>query len=281
MHYDICCLGHITLDKVSTPSHTAYMPGGTAYYFGYAMAWLKAGRFLLVTCLAPGEMKAVEELRMAGVEVKVLTSRHTVYFENTYGADSNDRTQRVLAKADPFRRPSLENLDARIFHLGTLLADDFAPEVIRMLSRRGKVSLDVQGYLRRVEGTEVKACDWDDKLDLLPHIEILKANEHEMESLTGETDPRNAALQLAEWGSKEIVLTLGDRGSVIYRDGVFHDIPAFPVSEVVDATGCGDTYMAGYLYWRTRGASIDEAGRKAAAMCTLKLGLSGPLGRFR
>ena len=34
---DICCIGHITLDKIVTPQNTVYMPGGTSYYFSYGM----------------------------------------------------------------------------------------------------------------------------------------------------------------------------------------------------------------------------------------------------
>jgi sugar/nucleoside kinase (ribokinase family) len=44
----------------------------------------------------------------------------------------------------------------------------------------------------------------------------------------------------------------------------------------VDATGCGDTYSAGYLYARARNMSYAESGRFAAAMCTLKLEHTGP-----
>ena len=44
----------------------------------------------------------------------------------------------------------------------------------------------------------------------------------------------------------------------------------------VDATGCGDTYTIGYLYQRVSGAGIEEAGRFAAAMSTLKIKKSGP-----
>lgn len=73
-------------------------------------------------------------------------------------------------------------------------------------------------------------------------------------------DPREAALKLANWGVKEVLLTLGSMGSVIYADGEFHEIPAYPPTEIVDATGCGDTYMAGYLYMRNKGASYKEAG---------------------
>lgn len=276
MSYNICCLGHITLDKIVTPHHTVYMPGGTAFYFAHAMANLDHSHFLLVTSLAESEMKAVEDIRACGLEVKVLPSRKSVYFENVYGENSNNRTQRVLAKADPFTAGGIGRINSRIFHLGTLLADDFPPEVIRHLSSLGRVSVDAQGFLRKVEGEQVSATDWADKLELLPYIDILKANEHEMLSLTGSSDPYEAARRLAGWGVREVVLTLGDQGSVIYADGTFHEIPAYPVDRVIDATGCGDTYMAGYLYKRSEGAGIDEAGTFAAAMCTLKLKHSGP-----
>ena len=97
-----------------------------------------------------------------------------------------------------------------------------------------------------------------------------------MEVLTGSNDPRQSALMLADWGVKEVLLTLGSMGSIIYADGTFYDIPAYKPKAVVDATGCGDTYMAGYLYMRNKGASYQDAGCFAAAMCTIKLEASGP-----
>ena len=45
---------------------------------------------------------------------------------------------------------------------------------------------------------------------------------------------------------------------------------------LADATGCGDTYMTGYLYKRAQGASIWEAGLFASAMSTIKLEHMGP-----
>lgn len=73
-----------------------------------------------------------------------------------------------------------------------------------------------------------------------------------------------------------MIITLGSKGSVIYGNNVFCQIPAFAPKQLRDATGCGDTYMAGYLYKRSKGASVREAGEFAAAMATLKLQVSGP-----
>lgn len=272
----VCCIGHITHDKVITPRFEADMPGGTVYYFGKALRNLDHNNFHLVVGIGSDALPVVEDFHKEGVEVTVIPSEHTVFFENRYGADMNSRTQRVLAKADPFTRANLAGVRADIFHLGTLLSDDFDLEVIKDLSKRGTVSVDVQGYLRKVENQKVEAIDYADKMKAFPYIDILKANEQEMMTLTGEKDPYKAAEILTNWGVKEVLLTLGDKGSLIFNRGKYYEIPAYPVDNPVDATGCGDTYMAGYLYKRSHGAGIEEAGRFAAAMCSLKLAEKGP-----
>ena len=277
---DICCVGHITKDKIITPRQTVYMAGGTSFYFSYALNHLPQHvSFQLVTKLGESEMQSADDMRAAGIDVLTFPSRHTVYFENKYGEDMNDRTQRVLERADPFTIDEMSNVEARVFHLGSLLSDDFSPEVVEYLSTKGRISIDAQGYLREVRGEDVYPIDWAGKRDILACTDIIKVNEHEMEVITGSTDPREAARQLADWGVKEVVVTLGSYGSLILSDGVFHEIPAYAPREIVDATGCGDTYSAGYLYCRSLGESFDEAGKFAAAMCTLKLEHSGPFDR--
>ena len=256
------------------------MPGGTSYYFSHGISHLKDTKhYQLVTALAPSEFKAVEDIRAKGIKVTVIPSHRTVYFENTYGENQDNRSQRVLAKADPFTVEQLENINAHIFHLGSLLADDFSLDVVKYLSTKGILAVDAQGYLREVRGEKVYPIDWTDKVEALKYIDILKVNEHEKEVLTGQTDIKQAALQLAEWGVKEVLITLGSLGSIIYAEGTFHKIPAYPPKDIVDATGCGDTYATGYLYMRNKGASYEEAGCFAAAMSTLKLEASGPFSK--
>ena len=253
------------------------MPGVTSYYFSHGIRHLKDTRnYKLITALAPSEYKAVEDLRAKGIQVEVLPSRKTVYFENIYGENQDDRKQRVLAKADPFTVEELKDEEAKFFHLGSLLSDDFSLDVVKLLSGKGKLAVDAQGYLREVRGEQVYPTDWKDKREALKYIDILKVNEHEAEVLTGFKDFKQAALQLAEWGVKEVLLTLGSLGSIIYAESTFYKIPAYPAKNVVDATGCGDTYSMGYLYMRNKGASYEEAGCFAAALSTIKLEKSGP-----
>ena len=274
---DICCIGHITLDKIITPKQTVYMPVGTSYYFSHGIYHLKDhAHYKLVTSLASSEYQSVNELRAKGINVEVIPSRYTVYFENKYGENQNNRTQRVLAKADPFTVEKLKHLEARFFHLGSLLSDDFPLEVIKFMSAKGILSVDAQGYLREVRGEKVYPVDWEEKREALKYIDILKVNEHEAAVLTGSSDYDEAVHLLHEWGVKEVLLTLGSEGSLIYAENKLYRIPAYPPREVVDATGCGDTYMLGYLYMRNKGASYAEAGTFAAALSTIKLEKSGP-----
>ncbi|OKS89266.1 PfkB family carbohydrate kinase [Mucilaginibacter polytrichastri] len=273
--YDICCIGHITLDKVITSHSEKYMAGGTSFYFSNAISQMDLN-YALVTAIAESEMHYVEDLRLKDIEVEVLPSKHTVYFENIYSADQDHRTQRVLQQADPFTIAQLKDVEAKIFHLGPLLAGDMPVALIKNLSQRGQVSLDAQGYLREVKDLQVHPIDWAEKQEALAYIHTLKVNDHEMEVLTGVKDIREGARILANWGVKEVAITLGSKGSVIYADGVFYTIPVYKPTAVVDATGCGDTYMAGYLYQRVKGTDIQNAGEFASAMAGLKIQSSGP-----
>lgn len=274
--HDLCCIGHITLDKVVTPKSTVHMPGGTAFYTSHAIRHFDDIDYTLVTSLAMSEIAVVDDLRSRRVDVHVIPSKHSVYFENIYGENQNNRTQRVLAKADPFSVNSLKDINASIFLLGALLADDFPLELVEYLSTKGLIAIDSQGYLREVREQNVYPIDWENKIETLKHVDILKVNDLEMEVLTGMKDIRQASQQLYDWGVKEVLVTLGSLGSIIYDGKDYYKIPAYKPNEVVDATGCGDTYVTGYLYKRAKGAGIEEAGKFAAAMATIKIEGSGP-----
>ncbi|MDR0844357.1 MAG: PfkB family carbohydrate kinase [Tannerella sp.] len=275
--YDFCCIGHITLDKVVTPKSAVHMPGGTSFYVSHAVRNLSDIDYSLLTAIGTSEMQVADDLKAMGINVTVFPCAHSVYFENIYGENQNNRTQRVLSKAAPFTVEQLKHVEAKIFHLGALLNDDFSLDIVRYLSGKGLVSVDSQGYLREVKDTDVYAVDWKGKQDAMKYIHFLKANEHEMEVLTGYPDVSSAAQKLSEWGIKEVLITLGSMGSVLYDGTAFYPIPAYMPKEIVDATGCGDTYMAGYLYQRAKGVGIEDAGRFAAALSTLKIERSGPV----
>jgi sugar/nucleoside kinase (ribokinase family) len=274
--YDICCVGHITSDKIVNTQGVMHMPGGTALYFSCAVNKLDVN-YVLVTALGVAEMEYVNYLRGKGIEVRVQPSTHTVIFENIYGANQDERTQNVLQVADTFTMEQLLDVEAKVFHLGPLLAGDFNTDFIKTLAGKGSIALDVQGYLRKVVNQKVYLTDWPDKKNALQYIDILKADVAELAALSGYATVDDGVKFLADLGVKEAVITNASKGSAIYSDGVFYDIPAYHPEMVVDATGCGDTYMAGYLYKRvTKGAGIQQAGEFAAAMAGLKTMSPGP-----
>lgn len=273
----ICCIGHITRDRIITPQQTIDMAGGTSFYMAHGMHHLSQDfPFQLVTKIGQESQEEVDHLRQMNIDVLSYSSPHSVFFENHYGLNSNQRTQRVLAKAAPFTIEEMEPLAAEVFHLGSLLADDFSPEIVKFLAQKGRISIDVQGYLREVRGEKVYAVDWKDMDAVLPYVDIVKLNEHEMYAIMHTNDPKIVAEKLASYGVREVIITLGSYGSLIYADKTCYEIPAYTPRKIVDATGCGDTYSTGYLYMRSQGATFQEAGRFASAMCTLKLEHNGP-----
>lgn len=98
-------------------------------------------------------------------------------------------------------------------------------------------------------------------LDLIRSgIGILFANESEITSLYETADFDEAARRAAA-GTPLAVLTRSAKGSLILANGEAHTIPVEPVAKVVDTTGAGDLYAAGFLYGLTSGRDLATAGR--------------------
>ena len=271
--FDICTIAHVTRDVNTTPAGVIEMTGGAGYYFSMALKQLDVN-YLLVTKLRTEDQPLLEEI--SGLPIKLCPSVSTHFFENIYEDYSDNRRQKVHSLAEPFGVTDVEEVSTRYFHLGPLASEDIPLELIRSISGQAVVSLDAQGFLRVIENEQVHPCEWYAKHEGLPFIDILKVNDFEASLLTKHEDMSKAAVALARYGIGEVVITMGSRSSLIYSGGVFHSIPAYPPQKTVDATGCGDTYMAGYLYQRVKGKTIEESGKFGAAMATLKMQGFGP-----
>jgi sugar/nucleoside kinase (ribokinase family) len=91
-------------------------------------------------------------------------------------------------------------------------------------------------------------------------IDILFGNEAELTSLY-QVDSFDKALEAARKEAKIAALTRSEKGSVVIKGGETHEVPAAPVSRVVDTTGAGDLYASGFLYGFTRGKPLAECAR--------------------
>ncbi|MEE2980678.1 MAG: adenosine kinase [Pseudomonadota bacterium] len=92
------------------------------------------------------------------------------------------------------------------------------------------------------------------------HIDILFANEDEIMSLY-QVDSFDAALDKVRGHCEVAALTRGGQGSVVVSGEAVHAVAAAPVEEVVDTTGAGDLYAAGFLHGFTQGWALDDCAR--------------------
>jgi len=68
----ICCVGHITHDKIITPQHTDHLNGGTAYYFAHGIARLPQPRFSLVTAVGADDLHRPRPIRVSAHQAQAL-----------------------------------------------------------------------------------------------------------------------------------------------------------------------------------------------------------------
>ena len=94
-------------------------------------------------------------------------------------------------------------------------------------------------------------------------IDILFVNEHELASLTGESD-FDAGLDALSGKVPTIVATRSAKGAVAIQDGARAEVAAEPIDKVVDTTGAGDLFAAGFLTGHTRGEDLETCLRMGA-----------------
>ena len=271
---DFCIVGHVTKDLLKINGREKRLLGGVAYYTSFALRSLGAAANVISRFSeSDGEIRAAFEKE--GIGITNCTSVSTTEFENIYLEDTDSRIQRVAKRADPFQVSDVTGVKARVYHFGPLLRGDIPLEVIQHLAGEGKISLDVQGHLRTIEKGTVK-FGWDGSYEVFEYVDILKANEFEALAISGEKAVEKAAERISEYGIEEIIITRGRNGSVIYYRNELYAFPIFQAEDMVDVTGAGDTYMAGYLCKRLRFTDIREAGEFATAMASLKIAHYGP-----
>jgi len=81
---------------------------------------------------------------------------------------------------------------------------------------------------------------------VLPLVDLIKVNETELELITGQEDLNNGSQSLLDYGPQLCVATLGSKGSYFNNGRESEFVPGFEV-KTVDATGCGDAFIAGLL----------------------------------
>lgn len=106
-------------------------------------------------------------------------------------------------------------------------------------------------------------------------VDIVLANEAELKSLF-QIDDFDAALALIRQRAPLSAVTRGEHGSLVIQGEETHAIPAYPVEKVVDTTGAGDQYAAGFLLGLAQGRALDVAGRMGSLAAAEVISHYGP-----
>ncbi|GAA3101990.1 carbohydrate kinase family protein [Streptosporangium carneum] len=99
----------------------------------------------------------------------------------------------------------------------------------------------------------------------LPHVDYLLPNEEQALAMSGATGVEEAAVALLRQGPKAVLVTMGEEGSLVATASGLTRVPALDVP-VVDTTGCGDAYCAGFVAGLVDGGDVVEAARLGAAV---------------
>lgn len=271
---DIAIIGHFAKDKIVFGDKEEISPGGAVYYGGIALT--KIGiKTAVITKLKAEDFYLLEELKKEGIKVFATPSQETSGIRNIYFTPDMDKRICIpLGFAGGFSLDDIPSIRPRIFVIGSIMAGEVNLSLIRELKKLAPVALDAQGVLRIREGDRLVFRDWEEKKEGLPMVDYLKVDSVEAEVMTGKTDFKEASIQLARFGPKEIVLTHAG-GVIVHTDNEFFEAP-FTSRYIKGRTGRGDTCFATYLARRLT-SPPSEACKFAAAATSLKLENPGPL----
>lgn len=251
MKYDVCLIGPVTQDINRVGDQVTEMPGGAVYYSG-------------------------ETLKSLGLNVLTVGNPGMVY-ENIY-VNTDERRQNVLSQSLPIHFDQLQDVQARIFYLGPLTHDDIDVDVYAKLSEQCDfLVLEAQGLTRKVESVKIIKQKSSHTHEILKHVQLLKVDVEEALILSEEKDLVEAAKKLRRLGPDEIVITRGSLGSLVFSSNRFYEFNPVRAEKIIDPTGCGDTFMAAYLYQRKNAASIEKAAGFASEMAARKIATRGPV----
>ncbi|MFL5895458.1 MAG: carbohydrate kinase family protein [Thermoleophilaceae bacterium] len=150
-----------------------------------------------------------------------------------------------------------------------------------------EVAPDLLGFCREHgvrTSADLLADGWPELLDMiapaLDHVDWFLPNEDQAMKLTGADDVEAAGRALIERGVGACAITTGAEGSVVVTGDGAERVPAFQI-EVVDTTGCGDAYSAGFMRGLSLGREPAAAARLASACAALVAqGLGSDAGDF-
>lgn len=256
----ILVVGSLAYDDVRTPSeHRASVLGGAASYFAVAAARYAPVRLVGVIGNDFAESD-VRRIAAAGVDLRGLERREGRSFrwlgryDESFGAAETINTDLgVFAGWQPTVPPAYR--DSEYVFLANI-DPEIQLAVREQLPGAGFVALDSMNYWITTKREAL--------LRAIARVDLVCLNEAEICQLWGQTDIAAGARELLARGPRAVVVKRAEHGATLYTaEGMFR-CPAYPVRQVVDPTGAGDTFAGGLMGELARaGATGGTALRRA------------------
>ena len=260
MSDSIAVIGSVAFDTIETPAGRADEElGGSATHFAVAASF-----FTAVHLVAPvGDdfpASARQYLAGRGIDLSGLERRagrtfrwHGRYHEDVNHRDTLHLDLGVFADFQPTVAEGvrtapivfLGNIDPRL--QGAVLAQFDTPAL---------VGLDTMNHWIASSREPLEA--------LLPRIDLFVLNDEEARMLARESNVPRAARRILAMGCKSVLVKRGEYGAILFSPASVFAVPAYPLEEVFDPTGAGDTFAGGLFGWLAATGDRSEANLRRA-----------------
>jgi len=239
----VLVVGSVALDSVETPfGEREDVLGGSATYFSASASLLTKVAVVGVV----GEdfpLHQLQFLERRGVDLAGLerVKGKTFRWKGRYGFDLNQAQTlethlNVFESFDPKLSPAACAAE-RLF-LGNI-DPELQLRVLDQVARPRLVCADTMNYWIGSKRQKL--------LELLPRVDVLMVNDGEVRQLAGESNVLRAAAAAQKMGARAVVVKRGEYGALLAVPGETFYAPAFPLHDVVDPTGAGDSFAGGFL----------------------------------
>ena len=240
-------VGSVAYDGIETPfGKTDRILGGSATYISLTSSYF-VKPVNLVGVVGKDfadediELLKSKEIGLEGLQID--KSGNTFFWSGKYHYDLNNRdtldTQlNVFERFDPVI-PDVYK-DARFIALGNI-EPSLQSKVLEQVNDPDFVVMDTMNFW--IEGTP------DALKETLKKVDLLVINDSEARELSGEPNLLKAAEVVMEMGPTSLIIKKGEHGALLFTENEIFSAPAFPVIDIFDPTGAGDSFMGGLLGW--------------------------------
>jgi len=256
----VLVVGTVAFDSIETPYGSAErILGGSAAYFALAASLFAPVRVVGVIGRDFPE-EYIELFTERNIDIAGLQKERgeTFHWRGRYHEDINVRDTlelhlNVLAGFQPHLPESYR--DAEYVFLGNI-DPLMQAEVLNQMRAVQLVVCDTMDHWIRESPEDLRK--------VLKRIEILVINDSEAKLLSGYHNIVQAARAILKMGPKVVLIKRGEYGVLQFSDGAIFATPAYPLEEVFDPTGAGDSFAGGFLGQLARSGDGSEGGLRRA-----------------